>query len=412
MFSYKLPNGGLHARAYFNANGDIKFDPPVYEQRYTTTVRILEDPRWGQTFKKVVDFGCADMRLLSLLRRTAGIEHILEVDIDEDLLRSNKIRAEPLVSDYLQKRETPLRIELLKGSIDSSAEQLLNVDAVIALEIIEHLYPKTLENVPQNIFGFMQPKIAIFSTPNSEFNVLFEPLLANGFRHDDHKFEWTRSEFKDWALNICQKYPNYRVAFIGVGDAPPDKKNIGNVTQIAIFARCDVLDPSLSEQFRSKVSVDCSPDADTQYEEIFAVDFPIYLDERSKEQKLLDEARYQISRCRRIDRYFNRDLGVYQVPLTVLKDYIENIGATMQELLIVLKDNDIEVKEEYIILPEYEEDDDSYRHYDDCYDEEYGLWNDVEHADDETGNDDERGACGGYCHTKEDYTYDSEENWD
>ncbi|XP_017463880.1 PREDICTED: small RNA 2'-O-methyltransferase isoform X2 [Rhagoletis zephyria] len=334
------------------------------------------------------------------------------VDIDEDILRSNKLRAEPLVSDYLKKREGPLRVELLKGSIDASVEQLLNVDAVIALEIIEHLYPKTLENVPKNIFGFMQPKIAIFSTPNSEFNVLFEPLLENGFRHDDHKFEWTRTEFKDWALNICQKYHNYSVAFIGVGDAPPDKKDIGYVTQIAIFARNDLLDRSLTEPFSSEVPVDCDPDADVQYKEIFAVDFPYNRDERSKEQKILDEARYQIDRCRRIDRYFNRDLGVYQVPLTVLKDFIETLGASMQELLAILKENDIEVKGDYIILPEYDEDDLSYRHYDDCYDDEYGLWNDVGCNDDETENDDELGACGGYSHTKDDATYDSEENWD
>lgn len=53
MFTYKLPNGGLKTLCYINANGNIKFDPPVYEQRYTTTIRILEDPRWGQKFKKV-----------------------------------------------------------------------------------------------------------------------------------------------------------------------------------------------------------------------------------------------------------------------------------------------------------------------------------------------------------------------
>lgn len=198
---------------------------------------------------------------------------------------------------------------------------------------------------------------------------------------------------------------------MGVGDAPPDKKDIGNVTQIAVFARCDLLDPSLSELISSKVLADCSPHA-IRYEEIFIADFPVYLDERSKHQKLLDEARYQISRCRRIDKYFNYDLRVYEVPLTVLKDFVEHIGSTVQELLSVLKENDIEVKEEYIILPEYDEDDVSYRHYDDCYDEEFGLWNDVEYVDDETGNDDERGACGGYSHTKEDTAYDSEENWD
>ncbi|XP_067632796.1 small RNA 2'-O-methyltransferase isoform X2 [Eurosta solidaginis] len=411
MFSYNLPDGGLRARGFINAQGEIKFDPPVFEQRYTTAVRILEDPLWGQKFKKVVDFGCAEMRLLSLLRRVDGIEHILEVDINEDLLRSNKLKAEPLVSDYLKKREGPLRVELFKGSIDASVAELQNVDAVIALEIIEHLYPKTLENVPKNIFGFMQPKIAIFSTPNSDFNVLFT-MLPNGFRHDDHKFEWTRAEFKEWALNICQQYPNYKVAIIGVGDAPPDKKEIGYVSQIAIFVRRDLLNHSLIEPLCNQIRVDCNPDPDFQYKEIFAVDFPYNIDERSKEEKLLDEARYQISRCQRVDRYFNRDLGVYQVPLTVLKDYIENIDATMDELLCVLKQDDIEVKGDYIILPEHDEDESSYRHYDDCYDDDYGTWDDARYDNENIATDDEVGACGGSSPGKDDATYESEENWD
>lgn len=47
----------------------------------------------------------------------------------------------------------------------------------------------------------MQPKIVIFSTPNAEFNVLFSgSRFANGFRHEDHKFEWTQEQFCDWLV--------------------------------------------------------------------------------------------------------------------------------------------------------------------------------------------------------------------
>ena len=51
--------------------------------------------------------------------------------------------------------------------------------------------------MPQVIFGQLSPKIAIITTPNVEFNVLF-PNLKQGFRHYDHKFEWTRAEFQEW----------------------------------------------------------------------------------------------------------------------------------------------------------------------------------------------------------------------
>lgn len=64
------------------------------------------------------------------------------------------------------------------------------------LSRIEHLQPEDLKPLTSNIFGFIRPKIAIFSTPNQEFNVLFPQL--SGFRHWDHKFEWTRSQFTEW----------------------------------------------------------------------------------------------------------------------------------------------------------------------------------------------------------------------
>lgn len=58
-----------------------------------------------------------------------------KVDIDEKLLIVYQQRAVPLVSDYLQKREIPLRIEVLQGSMTDAVPQLYDVDAVIALEL-------------------------------------------------------------------------------------------------------------------------------------------------------------------------------------------------------------------------------------------------------------------------------------
>ncbi len=64
---------------------------------------------------------------------------------------------------------------------------------------IEHLEAEVLEKVPATIFGKIRPKIAVITTPNSEFNVLFDFEKDNRkFRHDDHKFEWSRDEFQLW----------------------------------------------------------------------------------------------------------------------------------------------------------------------------------------------------------------------
>lgn len=62
---------------------------------------------------------------------------------------------------------------------------------------IEHLELDIVEKLEKTIFGFIEPEIAIFTTPNSDFNVLLKGLDGK-FRHYDHKFEWSRREFLEW----------------------------------------------------------------------------------------------------------------------------------------------------------------------------------------------------------------------
>ena len=61
---------------------------------------------------------------------------------------------------------------------------------------IEHLNESVLDKVPAAIFQKLRPQVVIVSTPNADFNVLFPELV--GFRHFDHKFEWTRRQFQSW----------------------------------------------------------------------------------------------------------------------------------------------------------------------------------------------------------------------
>ncbi|XP_073847800.1 hen1 methyltransferase isoform X1 [Musca autumnalis] len=408
MFSYRLPNGGLITKTYITNEGQIKFDPPVYEQRYSTAVRIIEDPCWKQPLKKIVDFGCAEVRLLQLIRRIPFVEHILEVDIDAELLKVHQQKAIPLISDYLQKRENPLRVEILVGSVTDAVEQLYDVDVVIALELIEHLHKEELEKFPENVFGFVQPKLAIVSTPNSEFNVLFDGLLENGFRHHDHKFEWTRDEFKKWAHDICKKYPNYSVAFMGLGKPPSTHRKIGYSTQMAIFARNDMLDRPLRHEIVKNPPVNTEA---ASYTTIYAVDFPYNKDERSKEQKIIDETRYFISQSRHVPLYFNRERFIYQLPWKSILEYTISLGGTEKEMFDILEANGIKVEGDFIILPEYDDDDDDYRDdIVDCDDDDY--WNNSAGSQ-QPRSDDELSQLTLGCQLNTSNTsYESEENWD
>jgi len=63
---------------------------------------------------------------------------------------------------------------------------------------VEHLQDAELSLLPKAIFGHIAPQLVVMTTPNAEFNVLFPNLC--GYRHPDHKFEWTRQQFEHWSV--------------------------------------------------------------------------------------------------------------------------------------------------------------------------------------------------------------------
>lgn len=62
---------------------------------------------------------------------------------------------------------------------------------------IENLNTDVMNAVPYTVFEFIKPTLAVFTSPNAEFNILF-PSFDTQFRHDNHKFEWTRKQFNKW----------------------------------------------------------------------------------------------------------------------------------------------------------------------------------------------------------------------
>jgi len=85
----------------------------------------------------------------------------------------------------------------------------------------------------RTVFGFAAPRAVIVTTPNSEYNVRFEFLPAGELRHRDHRFEWTRSEFRAWAERVADRY-GYAVRYLPVGTDDPE---VGPATQLAVFTK-------------------------------------------------------------------------------------------------------------------------------------------------------------------------------
>ena len=84
------------------------------------------------------------------------------------------------------------------GSVAHFDTRLSACNAVTAVELIEHLMPHELEAFPRTVFGSIKPDIAVVTTPNKDFNVVFANPDPDRMRHPDHKFEWTREEFLNW----------------------------------------------------------------------------------------------------------------------------------------------------------------------------------------------------------------------
>ncbi len=169
---------------------------------------------------------------------------------------------------------------------------------------IEHLTPEALSRFPSTVFGYVRPKLVVVTTPNSEFNVLF-PNFEGPFRHWDHKFEWTRQEFRDWAAGIVGDYQDYTVlSFGGVGADPNERRRscVGYCSQIAVFVRRDFLErarngdaltPSIPEEegTRPQQAVDSHshPDEPSVYSLVASHHFVYRADDRSREKKVFDE---------------------------------------------------------------------------------------------------------------------------
>jgi hypothetical protein len=112
--------------------------------------------------------------------------------------------------------------------------RLSGYDCALLTEVIEHLDADRLHTLVRVVWEFARPRRVIVTTPNAEYNSAWPSLPAGKFRHPDHRFEWTRAEFREWAENVAALH-GYGVAFSGIGEEEPQGR--GTPTQMAVFDR-------------------------------------------------------------------------------------------------------------------------------------------------------------------------------
>ncbi|MBC2724345.1 3' terminal RNA ribose 2'-O-methyltransferase Hen1 [Desulfosporosinus sp.] len=193
------------------------------ELRYETIVKIIETLPSKET---IVDFGSGEGKLSVRLGLIPQVQEILAVEPTERLLlRAMKRFAQASLQEGFIS-PTPIW-----GSFYYYDERVRNKDVMILGEVIEHIDEHRLPRVMDTIFGSYQPKTLIITTPNVEYNQVYE--MEEEMRHKDHRFEWTRAEFIAWCNSWADQY-SYGVKIDGIGQ---EVEGFGQPSQIAIFTR-------------------------------------------------------------------------------------------------------------------------------------------------------------------------------
>jgi 3' terminal RNA ribose 2'-O-methyltransferase Hen1 len=210
-----------------HAEEETKIEEPIrlWQQRMGAVTALLK----STGAKRVIDLGCGEGKLLQALLDEKSLTEIVGMDVS---FRSLEIASRRLRLERMPTRQRE-RLKLIHGSLMYRDQRLSGFDAATVVEVIEHLDPPRLAAFERVLFESARPANVIVTTPNAEYNVKFETLPAGKFRHKDHRFEWTRAEFQQWAYGVAGRF-GYSARFLPVGEEDPQ---VGSPTQMGVFTR-------------------------------------------------------------------------------------------------------------------------------------------------------------------------------
>lgn len=197
----------------------------LHDLRLDTVAQTLKD----NGVSSVLDLGCGEGKLMRRLIKERGIQRIVGVDPSVRTLEKAKRRL------YLDRAGDAMseRVSLQFGSLTYGDRRWHGFDAATLVEVIEHIESHRLSALALSVFGDARPGLVIVTTPNREYNSLFEGMEEGQLRHPDHRFEWTREEFTAWGDAVASEY-GYDVDYSPLG--PVDETH-GGPSQMAVFVR-------------------------------------------------------------------------------------------------------------------------------------------------------------------------------
>ncbi len=219
-------------------------DPDARVESYASEEEAVEEKislnqlRWQAVLaqlkesgaNKVLDLGCGEGKFLKVLMEEGGFSQITGLDVSHIALE-RAVQCLRLGAEGQKGRQA---IELIHGSLIYRDRRISGFDAGVCMEVIEHLDMDRLAAFERVVFEFARPGTLILTTPNVEYNANFPSLPAGKLRHKDHRFEWTRAEFRRWSADVAERF-GYTVEFLSIGDEDP---LLGPPTQMGVFTLC------------------------------------------------------------------------------------------------------------------------------------------------------------------------------
>ncbi|MFF2531377.1 class I SAM-dependent methyltransferase [Brevibacillus sp. NPDC058079] len=155
--------------------------------------------------KSILDIGCGEGFYAMPFAKNLGEYFYYAIDVNEEMVA--------IVEQKVRKAEMENVITF--GSIDAFLESYNEekVD-IILTEVVEHMEVQESSALLTQIIENVDFDQLIVTTPNSEFNQFY---ALEGFRHDDHKWEMTTTEFQTWIKKLCGT--SVTCEFFGIGDS-------------------------------------------------------------------------------------------------------------------------------------------------------------------------------------------------
>ncbi|HCJ40670.1 MAG TPA: 3' terminal RNA ribose 2'-O-methyltransferase Hen1, partial [Ruminococcus sp.] len=201
----------------------------VFTPLNTQRMETVRDAVLASGAASVIDMGCGECRLTSLLLNEQQIRRVAACDVSVSVLEK---AAQRLHLDRMQPARRN-KLTLMQASLTYRDKRFEGYDCACVVEVIEHIEPMRIPAFERAVFEFAAPRTVILTTPNREYNANYEHMEENALRHGDHRFEWTREEFRAWTEHICEKF-GYSCEISGIGT---NDEKLGTPTQMAVFTK-------------------------------------------------------------------------------------------------------------------------------------------------------------------------------